>query len=329
MSTTKIRSGLDLLAGLLLLMTSGSALAGPFLGINYGPFHHGGQAPGTLISHEQFRSDLGIISSKFTYIKTYGDDTPSGLDQVVPIAATHFPKLRVYQGVYEDSAYNSSNNTTFLDTAISLANRYPKTVVAVVVGNECLLTDTPNGISVSQLVADLQYVRERLENTGVQVTTELEYGDAGNPDITTQLEHYVDSIMINIYPFYGPVPIGDHDAINNLIGTYYMFNQMFAGKEVIIGETGWPSAGAENKAAVPSVAHEATYTRQIFANSNQLGSTFLFEAFDEPWLVAQNSWGPHWGLWHADGAPKFSFNAMAKELKDRFTSAAIAGPSRE
>jgi hypothetical protein len=33
----------------------------------------------------------------------------------------------------------------------------------------------------------------------------------------------------------------------------------------------------------------------------QLGSTFLFEAFDEPWKHDS-----HWGLWDQNGNPKFA-----------------------
>jgi exo-beta-1,3-glucanase (GH17 family) len=282
-------------------------LARAFVGINYGPFHKNGQMPNTPIPDSQFNSDLSALSQKFTFIKTYGDDQSSNLDRVVPLAAANFPQLKIYQGVFENSAFNSSANMTYLNTAIALANNYPKTVAAIVVGNECLNTDSnPDPISVSQLIADLQYVRQRVKNAGsVQVTTELGYQAA--VQYGAQLEPYVDSMMINIYPFYAPVPI--NGAVSNLIGAYNMFKGQFAGKQVIIGETGWPSAGSPNGSAIPSVTNEAIYTRQNFSNSNELGSNFLFSAFDEPWLIAQNSWGPNWGLWTSGGSLKFSFTA--------------------
>jgi len=310
LSISRAKTSLCLVIGCLLLIVAGSAFAGPFVGINYGPFHKSGQMPGTAIPDSQFISDLGIMSQKFTDIKTYGDDAASRLNRVVPIAAAQFPQLRIYQGVFENSSFNSSADTTYLDTAISLANTYPKTIVAVVVGNECLNTDSnPNPISVGQLIADLEYVRSRLKNKGsVKVTTELGYQAA--VQYGAQLKPHVDSMMINIYPFYAPVPIGG--AISNLIGAYNMFNGQFNGKQVIIGETGWPSAGANNGSAVPSVANEATYTQQNFSNANQLGSNFLFSAFDEPWLSVQNTWGPHWGLWDMNGNPKFQFSASKK-----------------
>lgn len=122
-----------------------------------------------------------------------------------------------------------------------------------------------------------------------------------------QLKPYVDSMMINIYPFFGPVAISN--GISNLIGAYDMFNKQFNGKQVIIGETGWPSAGADNTPAIPSLDNEGTYIRANFSNANKLGADFLFSAFDEPWQSTLNSWGPHWGLWDMDGSPKVSFTA--------------------
>ena len=309
MITARIRFGLGLLAGLLLLMTAGSASAGPFVGIDYGPFHTVGESPNipTPIPDSQFISDLGILAQKFTYIKTYGDDAGSRLNRVVPIAAANFPQLKIYQGVFESSDFNSAADTTYLDTAISLANNYGNTVAVVVVGNECLDTDSnPNPITVAQLIADIQYVRNGLKNKGsVKVTTALGYAAAVK--YGAQLKPYVDSMMINIYPFYAPVPIDG--AMSNLVDAYKMFNQQFNGKQVIIGETGWPSAGDDNGAAVPSVANEKTYTEGIYANSSKLGSTFIFSAFDEPWLIEQNTWGPNWGLWDMSGNPKFSYTA--------------------
>src|SRR5260370_22531659 len=149
-----------------------------------------------------------------------------------------------------------------------------------VVGNVWLDTDSnPNPISLTQLITDLQYVRSRLKNKGnVKVTTELGYAAANT--YGAQLKPFVDSMMINIYPFYAPVAIGG--AIQNLINAYDMFNSTFNGKEVIIGETGWPSAGSNTGAAVPTASNETTYTPQTFANANKLGSTFLSSASDEP-----------------------------------------------
>jgi exo-beta-1,3-glucanase (GH17 family) len=297
-----------LIATLLVLVGCVSgAQAAAFIGIDYGPFHVSGQHPSSPVPIQQLTSDLATLSTKFGYIKTYGVDSESNLDKIVPIAATSYPNLKIYQGVFENTSYNSSANTAYLDKAISLANQYPKTVAAVVVGNECLSTDSnPDPVTVQQLIKDLQYVRSRLKKgSKVKVTTGLGYAAANK--YGQKLLPYVDSIMVNIYPFYAQVSI--NQAMSNLRSAYQGFKAKFPGKPVLIGETGWPSDGGANGAAVPSVANEKTYTQGVYRNASRLGSTFIFSAFDEPWLSVQNSWGPHWGLWNSDGTPKFTFTA--------------------
>jgi len=282
------------------------------MGINYGPFHQGNQQPGTPISDDQFISDLKTIStglaSSFNVIKTYGIDKESRLDRVVPLAAKYLPALQVYQGIYESPEYNSNANKEYLDTAIQLAKQYPDTVAALVVGNECLTGDPNPSISLDQLLRDLQYVKNGLTgNPKTKVTTCLTWGAADNPDFRNQLNEspFLDYIMINIYPFYaGPYGISIDKAFGNLMEGFNKFKSLFSKKEVFIGETGWPSAGDANGEAIPSVANEQTYTRQI-ATSKLPGSIFMFAAFDEPWLVRQNSWGPHWGIWDSTGKLKW------------------------
>jgi glucan 1,3-beta-glucosidase len=313
MSSTRIKLALTSLVVLVLMMSGAAFAAQTFIGIDYGPFHKPGQAPGTPIPDTQFTNDLTVLAKKFTVIKTYGDDSSSRLDRVVPIAASL--RLKVYQGVFEDATYNSAGTTTYLDTAIRLANTYPNTVLAVVVGNECLPGDSnPNPVSPDQLAADLQYVRSGLtDGSPVQVTTGLSYGGANS--YGTQLEPDVDSVMINIYPFYaGPDGISITGAFSNLTSAYDTFVGMFT-KSVIIGETGWPSAGGANGSAVPSTANEKIFVNSIFSGASQLGSTFLFEGFNEPWLSAQNTWGPHWGLWGSNRNPKFPIKSKTSNAE--------------
>jgi exo-beta-1,3-glucanase (GH17 family) len=69
-----------------------------FVGVNYGPFHKDGQAPGTPITDSQFLADLGIMAGKFTYIKTYGLDTASRLDQLVPLASQNSINVNFFLG---------------------------------------------------------------------------------------------------------------------------------------------------------------------------------------------------------------------------------------
>ncbi|HOV85263.1 MAG TPA: glycosyl hydrolase family 17 protein [Syntrophobacteraceae bacterium] len=288
-----------------------------FVAVNYGPFHKDGQRSGTPIPDSQFLTDLGIITKKFKYIKTYGLDSASRLDRLVPLAGSNFPQLKVFLGVFEDGPHHAAVTRPQLDMAIHQANTYPNTVQCVVVGNECLpgdSTDVP--VSVNQLIADLQYVRKAIANKNIPVTTCLAYGAARK--YGKQLMPYCDIMMVNIYPFYGGVDISG--AWNNLAGAYRDFSGQFPGKQMVVGETGWPSIGPKNGAAVPSIPNEQTCITQILSRAPQLGPVFLFEAFDEPWK-SENQWAPHWGIWDKTGAPKINLGSFltrdAVSIQDR------------
>jgi exo-beta-1,3-glucanase (GH17 family) len=283
-----------------------------FVGVNYGPFHKDGQLPGTPIPDSQFIADFKIMASKFTFVKTYGLDTASRLDQVVPLVSAHYPSLKIFLGVFETGAGHAAVTQPQLDLAIQQANAYPNTVKCVVVGNECTDKDSnPNPVSITQLIQDLQYVRAGITNKKILVTTCLGYAAA--QAYGTQLMPYCDVMMVNIYPFYaGPYGIDINGAWSNLASGYGTFANQFAGKQTIIGETGWPSgpAGVNNGSAVPSVANEKTYTNQILQNGPKLGPIFAFEAFDEPWKTNEGSWGPYWGIWDKNGSPKFTLSTF-------------------
>jgi exo-beta-1,3-glucanase (GH17 family) len=274
-----------------------------FIGVNYGPFHTSGEAPGTPITDDQFKADLGIMAKKFTYIKTYGVDTASRLDRVVPLASANFPNLKIYLGVFEQASNRGSVTQPQLDLAIQQANAYPSTVAAIVVGNECLDTDSnPDPITVQLLINDLSYVRQGL-NAGSKVLVTTCLGYASAQKYGNQLQSVCDVMMVNIYPFYGTVDISQ--AWSNLSGAYNAFVNQFSPKTVIVGETGWPSEGPANGNATPSIDNEQTCVTQILSKGPSLGPIFLFEAFDEPWKT-DNAWEAHWGLWDQYGAPKIS-----------------------
>ena len=192
-----------------------------FIGVNYSPFHYPGQSPNlaTPIPDSQIIADLQTIAQRFEIIRTYGVDATTRLDRIVPLANANTPRLKVWLGIYENGTFNGAANKTYLDTAISQANTYPN-IDAVVVGNECLPGDPiGNPVSVAQMIADLQYVKARITNKNIKVTTCLTYGAAAD-NRGQQLAPYCDVIMVNIYPFYGGVSISNNQAINNLINAY-------------------------------------------------------------------------------------------------------------
>ena len=293
-----------------------AAVAEQFLGIGYGPYHHG-ESPGTAISNSQFLADLNSLSTylpQFTHIRTYEVSAASRLDKLIPLAAVNYPNYKFAVGVNELSS-NRTETLTQLQTAWTLANTYTN-VYAIVVGNECTPSDTfnPERVSIETLTADLDLVKSNLTNANVKVTTGLSYAGANDYGLT--LAPHTDVLMVHVYPFYagpGQTGVDINQAMDNLFNDTYGFTAFvnkFAPKEVILGETGWPSGptGSPYGASVPGVPNQSTYTANLVAELQQRGySGFAFEAFDESWKTSENVWGPHWGLLNADGSPKGTF----------------------
>jgi Glycosyl hydrolases family 17 len=121
-------------------------------------------------------------------------------------------------------------------------------------------------------------------------------------------------------------------AVNNaacaLAQEYAQLVTPSGGKEVIISETGWPSAGGARGPATPSTIDAPQYfiefTSWAIANSIPY---FYFEAFDEAWkAAAEGPQGSHWGVWDADGNLKFGMQPVFQgQVSAAACNAAVAG----
>jgi exo-beta-1,3-glucanase (GH17 family) len=300
---------------------AGDPLAKPFIGVNYGPFHRDGQRPDAAaeISEEQIREDLQTITSAgFGWVRTYGLD--HGLNRIVPLAHRLFPHLRFFMGAYvcgldHDEVLDSRRTRSQLDEAIRLANQY-RNVTGIVVGNECLAGEPeacPQPVTVEQLIEDLNYVKQGLNpevRKTVVVTSALSMIAAvKNHDAQgRRVAEHCDVVMVNIHPFFASAT-AEQAVGSNVDGSYRRLSQLYAqpGKSIVIGETGWPSAGPSNGPAAPGLENEEKFTRDMFRYARSRGvSVFLFEMFDEPWKAEAGGVGPHWGLFDTHGRAKFA-----------------------
>lgn len=75
-----------------------------------------------------------------------------------------------------------------------------------------------------------------------------------------------------------------------------------------VGETNWPTGGANYEKAVPGTKEAAEYWKEAICGMTNWGvNTFVFEAFDEPWKPAEkdNDVERYWGVFEVDGTKKF------------------------
>src|SRR6202043_1835501 len=80
------------------------------------------------------------------------------------------------------------------------------------------------------------------------------------------------------------------------------------GKEIVIGEIGWPSAGRMREAARPSPSNQARVIEETLALAQRENFRVnVIEAFDQPWKRwLEGSVGAQWGIFErATRAPKF------------------------
>ncbi|HEX5213475.1 MAG TPA: beta-(1-6) glucans synthase [Pseudolabrys sp.] len=253
--------------------------------LSYSPFR-GGQTPldaGTQISPAQIEDDLTRLAKISDCVRTYS--TEFGQDRIAAIAARH--GLKVLQGLWLSS--HTDKNREQIETAVALANRYPETIRAIVVGNEVLLRGE---LSSEQLGAIIREVKSRVK---VAVT----YADVWEFWLRNQdLASAVDFVTIHILPYWEDFPIAARDAGAHVDAIRRRMVAAFPGKEVIIGEVGWPSAGRMREGALPSLANQARVIQDVLAlGRRDHFRVNVIEAFDEPWKRAlEGTVGGHWGL---------------------------------
>jgi exo-beta-1,3-glucanase (GH17 family) len=253
--------------------------------VSYAPFH-GEQTPldlSTHISALQIDRDLSQLATLTDCIRTYSTDF--GLDQIAGIAARH--GLKVIQGLWLSG--HADRNRAQIETAVALAKRYPDTIQAVVAGNETLLRGEMSGGDVANII------REVKSRVSVPVT----YADVWefwlrNPQVATA----ADFVTIHILPYWEDFPIPASQAAAHIDAIRRRVAAAFPGKEVLIGEVGWPSAGRMREGALPSPVNQARVIQDVLAlAARENFRVNLIEAYDQPWKRAlEGTVGGHWGL---------------------------------
>jgi exo-beta-1,3-glucanase (GH17 family) len=265
--------------------------------VSYAPFR-GDQTPldlATRIPAWQIEDDLTQLAPLTECVRTYSVNL--GLDQITPIAQRH--GLKVLQGLWlgRDPEFNRLQ----IDTAVALANRYPDVIRAIVVGNEVLLRGE---LSASALTDVIRKVK-------AAVPVPVTYADVWEFWLRNrEVASAVDFVTIHLLPYWEDVPVPAGEAANHVAAITRQVAAAFAGKEIMVGEFGWPSAGRMRQGALPSPINQALVAQEVLARAKQEGLRVnLIEAFDQPWKRAlEGTVGGHWGFLTADTrVPKFAW----------------------
>ncbi len=269
-------------------MPVGPADVGRLQCVSYAPFRPG-QNPletGTYVPAAQIEEDLGRLHQLTDCVRTYSIE--HGVDQVPAIAQRLGMKVMLGLWLSPDRA----KDRVQVDTAIALAKRYPEVVTTVLVGNEVLLRGDMSAVDLAG------YIREVKAAVPCPVT----YADVWefwnrNPD----LGGLVDFVTIHLLPYWEDFPIPVERAAAHVESIRRQLMARFPGKEIVIGEVGWPSAGRMREGALPSPANQARFLYEVMADARRAGYRVnVIEAFDQPWKrELEGTVGAHWGLFDA------------------------------
>lgn len=277
-----------------------SGMFKPFPGACYGPFRTG-QSPnlGIYPTVSQIAEDLPIIKNFCYEIRTYGNENN----------LSHIPKecknvgLKCYAGAWVD---NATADTQQINSLIQIGNLGYTTTAGLVVGNEYLYRHPGN---FSKLTNWISQVRTETSN-------KVKVGAAEQWHIWRdypQLANSVDFMMVHVHPYWENQSI--ENAANFVKEKYDYIHGLYPTKPIIIGETGWPTAGAIRGLAVPSTNNQERFIRELTAIAKKNNMNFMiFEIFNERWKeTAEGTVGRSWGVLNENREIKKSLENVIKE----------------
>lgn len=271
--------------------------------LSYAPFRDS-QNPlveGTRVDAAQIEQDLALLSKYTDCIRTYSVD--DGRADVLESARRH--GLKVLHGIWVSS--DPAKTRRQIETTVALAKAYPDVIAAVVVGNEVLLRGE---MSSTDLIGYIRQVK-------AQVPMPVTYADVWEfwlryPDVQSA----VDFVTIHVLPYWEDFPIPATRAAAHVAAIRARVAAAFPGKEIVIGEFGWPSAGRMREDARPSPSNQARAIIEAMELAKRENFRMnVIEAFDQPWKrELEGAVGGYWGIIdRATGAPKFSFDGTVSD----------------
>ncbi len=248
-------------------------------------------------SRAQVLEDLRIVERSWSLIRLYGSDRHS--EDVLWTIRRHKLRLKVMLGMWISGKPGKAPvNEAQLVRGIALARRYRDIVVAVNVGNEALVSWSDHRMEEPQIVAMVKRVKAAVPCRVTVADDFLYWSQPGN-----KLVEHLDFITLHTYPLWGRQDIDE--AMPTTVKNFEAIQKAYPGKTVVFGEVGWATY-TEGDRHVPRAGDETKqkrYIEEVTAWAQSRGvTTFLFEAFDEPWKGTGTE--GHWGLFTVDRKAK-------------------------
>lgn len=256
---------------------------------------------GLKLSKERIDKDLELLAKYTSCIRTYSS---TGLEDIPTLARKHGLKMWLGAWVSSDPVLTKKE----IANMIALAKANADIIETVVVGNEALLR---REVSAPQLVAYIEEVKKALPKITVTYADVWEFWNQ-HPEVAPA----VDRVTIHILPYWEDKPIGVEHALLHVKNIRKLMMEKIPDKEIVIGETGWPSEGRMRERALPSPLSQAIFVRGFVQMAETEGWKYNFiEAFDQPWKrISEGAVGGYWGLFDANRADKHVLHGYVSDF---------------
>ena len=285
------------------------------LSLNYSPYTNGlSPEINSPVPLELVEWQLGLIHPYADTIRLFG--VTGELAKIYKTAKETYG-FRVIAGCWFDARSSESEIFKELDALIKLAD--DGYIDMAIVGSELLYR---GDCSVSSLISYINYVRNGIQNKAVLVaTSDTVLAWIDNPSLVNAC----DVVLVTIYPFFNGVPADKsaaalQDAYNSV--KWAVGNS----KEVVISETGWPTAGSPEGAAVPSMENAERYFKDVYGWSRAEDvEVIFFSALDELWKRegVNDDIGVHWGHFEGNGTLKSAYADIYSQIPKSSNTATL------
>lgn len=258
--------------------SSGSSGSASGLGIVYSPYNNDGSCK----TANEVATDFGNLAP-YSTVRIYSTDC----NQVANVIAAAQPRnINIFAGIYDISDVASEISLLVQGFSGGWAG-----VTAVSIGNELV---NSGKASVDQVVAAVNIARPLLRvagYTGPVVTVDTFNAVIANPALCEAS----DFAAVNAHPFFDPTATAQN-AGEWAVSTAANVKSACGGKRTVITESGWPSAGDANSAAVPSPENQAAAIASLKSHFTE--DLILFSAYNDLWKTnspatfnTEQSWG--------------------------------------
>ncbi|CEG75521.1 hypothetical protein RMATCC62417_10549 [Rhizopus microsporus] len=276
-------------AALLGLFSLAVSATDVFYGLNYGINTN------ACPSLDQLKADFTKIKQYTNRVRVFSL-SPCNQGQLA-LQAANALGMNIYLGMWIDRPDTFASEMQALTNIINSGESLSR-VDAVIVGSEVLYRNDTDANTLAQYI---QKVKALVKPKGVSVTNADVYYKFP-PVVVEQL----DFLMMNAFPYWEGVT-ADQGA-NTLMQHYQSVVSVAQGKPVRISETGWPTAGDNFGASVPSAENQRLYLSNVLCQTRQKNIDMIwFSALDEPYKAGVEQ---HWGIMNSDGSLKSTLSPI-------------------